>query len=47
MGGSKREMRVRERMPSQQAADKNGNPDFVKDAHKSARASPKRNDVSK
>ena len=40
-------MRARERMPCQQAAHKNGSPLSFKDAHKSARACPKRNDVSK
>ena len=40
-------MRAKERMPCQQAAHKNGRQIFVEDAHKSARACPKENDVSK
>ena len=46
MGGSKREMRAKERMPCQQAAHKNGFPPFVK-MHKSARACPKTYVVSR
>ena len=40
-------MRAKERMPCRQAAHKNGRQIFVEDAHKSARACPKENDVSK